>query len=118
MSFLDDFKEDMRTLTHTINITDRNSIGELVVTDTNEETIKAILTPIWIITDDMKHIAQQIEYSQSTHLLRYDHHTYTLHRNEQIIDDLGMKYTIKLIEPVIWFGGIIEHFTAYLLHTR
>jgi len=117
MTFLDDFTEDTRVLTHKPHTLITNDIGESKPSYPTQETINAILVPRGEITDDTHAFNNQLIYSQSTHLVFYDYHSYTLHRKDKIIDELGTIYDIVFIEPWFWFGGTIEYFVAYLVAT-
>lgn len=99
MSFIDDFTEDMRILTHEPHILTTNDIGESKPSYPTQTTIKAILVPRGEITDDTQAFNNQLFYSQSTHLVFYDHRDYTLHRQDKILDELGTTYYIVFIEP-------------------
>lgn len=117
MSFLDDFTEDMRTLTHKPQTKTINSIGESIITYPTTATINAILVPREEISNDTQSFDNQLIYRQSSHLVFYDHRDYTLHRQDKIVDELDTTYDIVFIEPGFGFGWLIEYFVAYLIAT-
>lgn len=54
---------------------------------------------------------------ESTHILYYAT-TQTLTTSDEIVDESGNVYTVKQVEEVPDFWGVIDHMTAFLVLKR
>lgn len=114
MSFLDSFADDMRTLTKRSRSLTKNAIGETVESGTTDTPLKWVFVPIGSIGNDNKRISSHVLYTESTHILYFDHNTYTLTKTDRVLDEGGKIYEVKWVEEVPDFGGGIDHYTAFL----
>lgn len=114
MSFLDEFLEDMRPLTHLKHTLISNQIGESKPTYTEQGEIHAILMHQGEINDHTQLVQNQVQYARNAYSLFYDQHKYTLSVKDRLVDEEWTTYEIIGLESWFAFWGAVEYFTAYI----
>jgi hypothetical protein len=87
MSFLDEFLEDMRPLTHLKYTLVSNQIGESKPTYTEQGEIQAILVHQGEISDHTQLVQNQLQYARNAYSLFYDQTKYTLTLKDRLVDE-------------------------------